>query len=139
VIAAHTDATGGNSYASQESMRASAGLADTAGVRRVLRRLVAIGVIAQEPRPGKTTIWTLNLEYTPVANDRGTPVPDNRSEVQVDPGPTPVRPRSSGTYEGEGEGTTTSLALHTEAKDVREGEVEFDPRNIVSLRKVGAA
>jgi hypothetical protein len=143
VIARH-----GEAFVSQEEMAKSAGIGcaglsvgdvDTSPVRKVLRRLKAMGLIEDERRPGKTTIWRPRLDWTPVREDR--------SQLAADPGPTPVQPRSSGTYEGEGEGATP-LSLNgnaaraaSAARDAREREgereqIEFDPRNLVTLRRI---
>ena len=135
VIARH-----GEAFVSQEEMAKSAGIGcaglsagnvDTSPVRKVLRRLKAMGLIEEEGRPGKTTIYRPRLDWTPV--------PEDRSQAAVDPGPTPVQPRSSGTHEGEGEGETPLSLNGSSARRVseREGElVEFDPRELVTLRRI---
>jgi hypothetical protein len=145
VIASHADADGRNAFVSQEKMSRSAGVGaergaeyDTAPVRKILKRLEALGLIEGERRSGKTTIWSLNLAWTPVPQDRGTPVAEDLGTERrraVDPGPTPVQPRSSGTYEGEGEGQHP-LSPPSEVKGREEGElVDFDPNNLVELKR----
>src|SRR5262249_4441248 len=105
---------------------------DTSPVRKILKRLEDLELIAGQRRPGKTTIWTVNFAWTPVRQDRPTPDPQDRVR-QVDPGPTPVQPRSSRTYEGEGEGTSTSLSLtRSDVRGEREGAEIFDFRKALA-------
>jgi hypothetical protein len=142
---------------SQATIAGSAGITDR-GVRKILQRLEALGLIVGETRPGKVTIWTLNLDWTLNLTDRGqasqprnprsgvngqdpgTPVPGSAT---LNPGLTPERPRNPRSDEGEGEGQRQNLSLSAvgaaargEGEEDEEEHVNFDPLNLVALRRL---
>jgi hypothetical protein len=106
VIAAYADENGHGCTIGQERMAASAGVSDRA-VRMILERLEELGLIGGDPRPGKTTVWSVNLDATPEAKFRA-PRKSASTLAAVDPGSTPEVPRKPTSDEGEGEGNTLS-------------------------------
>jgi hypothetical protein len=135
VVARHAGESSAGARISQATIAEATDLVDRS-VRRALDRLEAMGLIAGESRPGKTTVWALNLDWTPDTSVR--PPRTLTPGVQcADPGRTPDVPRTPVSYEGEGEGKKP-LSLPTEARDERASEIEFDARNLVSIRRVAA-
>ncbi len=120
VIAAHATADGAGARVGQEAMAQSAGISDR-GARKALVQLQKMGLIAGEPRPGKTTIYALNADWTPEPQFRA---PRNHSSTvtRTDPGTTPELPRNPSSYEGEGEGTSTSTPLSLNGAAARQRE-----------------
>jgi len=140
VVARHAGENGTGSRISQAMIAESTDLVDRS-VRRALDRLKALGLIVGELRSGKTTVWTLNLEWTPDSSVQGQASAPRTPASGVpggDPGHTPDTPRTLVSYEGEGEGTTTpSLSVNeVAARGEGEDEIEFDPRRLVTLRRV---
>jgi hypothetical protein len=151
VIARHAGADGGNSFAGQDAMAESAGITDR-GVRKVLRRLETMGLLVGERRPGKTTVWSLAFDWTPELQFQGqTSEPRNSGagvenadpgtqgpgSTDPDPGTTPELPRNPSSDEGEGEGELLSFSANgSSGRGEGEREVEFNPRDLVALRRL---
>ncbi len=89
VVAAHADADAGRTTVGQETMAESAGVTDRA-VRNALGDLEAMGLIAGERRPGKTTVWTVDADWTPEADFQGCRSPIGESVARG-----PRKPTSS--------------------------------------------
>jgi hypothetical protein len=126
VLAAH--AQDGGTIVGQETMAQSAGITDRA-VRNALRELEALGLITSMPRPGKSTLWTINTAWTPEADFRPPRKPTSTVR-EDDPGSTPEAPRNSASDEI-GSVRTTSF-LPTEAKDVRQEGSVIDITNALA-------
>ena len=123
VLADHANADGTGAYPSVPTVASEARMSERA-VQYSLRRLEASACIAQAgvSKYG-TTVYTV-LTTRPA---NSAPV-QSTTEIVSDFAPEPSL-----------EPSLTSLSLSNEAEDVRAGDVEFNPRNIVQLRTMDAA
>lgn len=97
VLVAH--APSGSTVVGQDTMADSAGITERA-VRPALEGLEVLGLIAGEHRPGKTTVWTVNMAWTSEADFQGDrprkgigPRKSTSAPPTPDPGSTPEVPR----------------------------------------------
>lgn len=118
VLVAH--APSGSTVVGQDTMADSAGITERA-VRPALEGLEVLGLIAGEHRPGKTTVWTVNMAWTSEADFQGDrprkgigPRKSTSAPPTPDPGSTPEVPRNSTSDErGSGRTTTPSPSIRS--------------------------
>jgi hypothetical protein len=94
LIARRGGSDGSGAFPSREEMAATAGIA-VRTVSDVTSVLEQIGLITGQPRPGTTTIWTANLDWTPAAHCMG-----QSDEEAANPCSTPAAPLQPTAHEG---------------------------------------
>ncbi len=138
------------SFVGQDTLAAATDMTDR-GIRKVLTALVNLGLIIPEHRPGKTTRWNINWDWTPEPefqtedrkprNSGSTQPRNSSSDVQSrDPGTTPELPRNPSSDEVGRVKKTPSLSLiRTELRgegDSEEVSMDFAKLASSSINKM---
>lgn len=104
-------------------------------IRRALDTLAALGLIAGQKTHGKPTVWTLAGADPASAPPPPTADPVS-TEVRTHCGLSADEVRTPGSDEGEGEGEDLLSSNGAAARESESEHVEFNPRNLVQLRRV---